>query len=751
MIKLDELVRRLERKAYQPGNASHFIYDPAIDSFLEKLPLFLTGGLQFYHVTCSPMASPDAKGTIGPIGVKDPANGTMLRIELDYEAWIAPEHALEVVRAVAGENPGKRLEELVVEAVQQFARTTAATFFSRLPGRAVDVARELELRISEEYGLSLELKLRLLGDPTFSEHPLPRLDIDVPVHLEDYATELNMQLGVVLSVSAHDQFRATDAMKRQPHLKETLRAVTREFFVDVKLQRFRAELTGSLQQELCERLKQSLSQWYLNLKTLSITLRTPLPDVARFAHEESAFTIELRGYPRPVSLRTRVQLALTDEGRYHRAGAPTLKQWVEDSARRIVQQSLFHVRYSQLHADLTDWERLILKELQEAADAIGYAVKAQITTPELPEHRFKQPFPLVVSGQFATSVDHVKTGLELVLRLQLDQLESVKTELNRGADLEKLFHDVVLDETTAYLHTVSPGFLFTRFSPPVDHTGKQVLVPQEDKDKRRPVTDELYDLIKNVLESRYGLKLLTLTVKQGKSTIRDSYLALTQAIAIPFQVNVPLLGHPGWTMHHGTLQVHGVADEGWPRFQSFQPTLETVTTFVTSAARDLFSEFLTGNGAIGLTEEQARELIFVSLRKRMRDRIGLDTAIVAWYRDPTTREQALFDAQQEALQQQLDDNRRLLGEQSEWQRARIAELRQQESTLILRGKHADAEKIRRKVDELCSSFGTSFGMSTTDLSLPQQKPNKKLTADTPPSTDTPPLPAATDPDRNSKS
>jgi hypothetical protein len=750
MVKLDELVRRLERKDYQPGNNSHFIYDPASGSFLKKIPRFLAGGLQFYQIICSSTASPNAKGTIGPIGVKDPADGTMLRIELDYEAWIAPENALEVVRAVAGENSGKRLEQMVIDAVQELASTAATTFFSRLPGRGADVARELELRISAEYGLSVELKLRLLRDVTFEGHTLPRLDIDVPVHLADYATELSVQLGVVLAVSDSDQARATDAMKRQPHLKETLRAITREFFVDVKLLRFRAELTGSLQQELRGRLEQALAQWHLHLKTLSITLRDKLPDVALFAAEESAFKIELRGYPRPVSLRTRVQLQLIDEGKYHRAGAPPLKQWVEDNARRIVQRVLFNVRYSQLYADLTHWENLILEALQATADAIGYAVRAQITTPELPERKFAHPFPLVISEEFATSVDQVKTGLELVLRLQLTNLKSVEAELDRGADLEKLFHDVVLDETTAYLHTVSPGFLFTRFSPPVDHTGKPVRMPQGDQDERRPVTDELHELIENALETRYGLKLLTLTVKQGPSAIRDSYLALTQAISIPFQVKVPLLSHGEWPLHYGELQVYGVAEEGWPRFQAFRPTLEKVTHFVTLAAKDLISTFLTRSGATGLTEEQARDLISVGLRERLQAELGLNIKIVSWYRDPTVREQALSEAQLKAMREQLEANAELLREQRARAHARIVELMKQESMLILRGRLAEAKEVQRQVDALSASFGAAFGVSSTDLILPPLKENKKLTADSPPPTASPPPPAASDPDRNSK-
>ncbi|HVG62851.1 MAG TPA: hypothetical protein VNA24_30065 [Hyalangium sp.] len=753
MVKLDELVRRLERKDYQPGNDSHYIYDPASDSFLDRLPRFLAGGLQFYQVICSSTGSPDAKGTLGPVGVKDPADGSTSRIELGYEAWIARENAHQVIRSVAGDNPGKQLEQLVITAVLQRAITAAATFFSRLPTRSADLARELEQRILAEHGLDIELEFQLLRDSTFEVHPLPRLDIDVPVHLKDYATELSVQLGVVLSVSARDQLRATQAMRRKPRLKEALLAVTREFFVEVELLRFRAELTRSLQQQLRERLEQEVAQWHLGLKTLSLTLQKPLPEVALFADEQSTFKIELRGHPSPVSLRTRVQLELTDEGRYHRAGAPPLKPWVEDTARRTVQQVLFHVRYSQLYADLAQWESQILEELRKAAKTIGYEVKAQITTPELTESRIQEflaPFQLVISEEFATSVDHVRTGLELVLRLQLSHLRSVEAELDRGADLEKLFRDVVLDEAAAYLHTVSPGFLFTRFSPPVDHTGEPVPMPQGDRDKRRPVTAELKRRIAHALESRYGLVLLSFTVKQGRSAIRDSYLALTQAMAIPFQVKVPLLGHPEWPLHYGELQVQGVSDEGWSRFQAFQPTLEKVTTFVASATRDLLSEFLTRTGTLGFTEDQARKLIYVGLQERLKARIGLDTEIVAWYRDPSAREVAQSTAQLQALQEQLTDNLQVLREKRARAQERIAELRKQENLLLMKGKHAEAEKVRRQAEEESAIFGTEFGTSAADLNLGSLKASKKLMTDSPPSASTPPLPAGTNPDRDSQ-
>jgi hypothetical protein len=727
MSTLDELVRRIEREHYQPGNAAHFIYDPSTDSFRERIPWLWASQLHYYQVICSPTARPDATGTLGPIGVQDPVDGTMLRIDVGYEAWIAPENALQVVRSVAGNNPGERLTQLVIAAVQRRASTTAATFFKQFPDRSAEIARELEQEIFAEHGLSIMLTLRLVGN-AFEEFQLSRLDIDVPVRLADYATELTVRLSVVVSANERDQARAIDTMKRRPYLKETLRTISREFFVDVELQRFRAELTGSLQQALRGRLEQALAQWYLQLKTFSIALRDPLPDVARFADEESEFKIELRSYPRPISLRARVQLDLTDEGRYHRAGAPPLKKWVEDNVQRIVQRVLFHVRYLQFHADLTKWEQLILKELQEAADAIGYAVKAQITTPELPERRFQNPFPLIVSEQFATSVSQEKTGLELVLRLQLPNLKAVEAELDRGADLEKLFHDVVLDEATAYLHTVSPGHLFTRFSQPVDHTGKPVPMPQADQDDRRPVTDELRERISAALKSRYGLTLLTFTVKQGPSALRDSYLALTQAISIPFQVNVPLLSNGEWALHYGELQVHGVAEEGWPRFQAVRPTREQVTHFVTAAAKDLFSAFLTRGGATGLTEAQARDLISVGLRERLQAELGLNIKVVAWYRDPTVREQALSQAQLKVMQEQFEADAQFLRKQRARALARMDELMEQERRLSLRGKFAEAEKVHQELDASRARFWGALGLSSAELLLPPMKENKKLNA-----------------------
>ncbi|MFP2924676.1 hypothetical protein ACLESO_05550 [Pyxidicoccus sp. 3LG] len=724
MSALDGLVRRTEREHFQPGNESHFIHDASTGAFLQRVPLLWAGRLQYYQVVCSRTPSVDARGSLGPIIVQDPSDGTMLRLQIDYEAWIQQENAQDVIRAVAGDNPGQRLAQLVIDTVQRRARTNAGTFFNQFPGRAVELERELELQLLQQCGLGIRLTLRL-AEGEVPLPPLPHLEIDVPVHLADFATELTVRLGVVVSVHERDQARAIDAMKRRPHLKDTLRTVCREFFVGIELQRFRAGFQDSLQQALRGHLEKALASWFLRLRTFSLSLQTRLPDLVPFVEEESQCDIEIRGYPRKVSLRTRVQLELADENRYHRAGAPQLKGWVQDNVRDTLQRVLFDVRYSQLCTRFSQWEDRILHGLRAAAAGIGYHVKAQITTPALPESKFQYPFQLELSDQFATAVATVKTGLDLVLRLQLDDLQSVSDELDRGENLEALFKDVVRGETTAFLHGIPPGFLFTRFSQPADHTGRPVQVEQPDRDDRLSVEETLRKRISEALATRYRLRLLAFTVKQGQSQIRDCYEALTRAALIPFEVDVLLRGHGKPVPHHGEVQVEGVADEGWPRFQQVLPTPGQVTEVVTAVARDLISRSTAHSEGAGLTEDEAHTLIHRDMRMRMRAQLGLGIAIVSWARERSDFEDELSKVQFAVHQARLNAGAELVGEEWESQRKEIRELEKKIQRLRLLGNDAEADAAQQRLKDLRKRFGGQGQLSSVELLCSSTKGSEK--------------------------
>ncbi len=697
---LGQLIRRIEPKDYRQGHDGHFIYNPATHALEEKLPRFGFGAkrLHYYEVICSTTGMADASGTLGPVGVTDSATGAHLRVQIGCEAWILRENAEDVIRSVAGDDPGKRLEQLICDAVQKRAAAEPASLTPDAQQRTIALTRELERQLLEQYGLSTKLKLQSRSSlDSFIE--LPVISIDVGLQLIDYQPEIKLKLALIAGVPDRDHLLAIDAMERRRDLTETLRRTCREFFTKVGLHQFRTQLLGPLKDALHALIDRELAAWFLQLRTLNLELLTALPDFAPFSEEETTFSIEIRGYPRKVEIRTRVQMQAQDEAKYRRAGAPPLKRWVDENVRPVVQRILFGIRYSQLYLEFPTWESQILHDLTVAAEGIGYLVKAQITTPVMSEPRLLRPFsPPVISGEFTTAIDIVATRLEIVLRLQLDTLRTVEREMDRGVDLETAFSDAARDEVVAYMHTVQPEFLFTRFSEPKDHAGNPVPRLADDPDLRPSVERALRDRIENTLSKRYGLKLLAFTVKQGSSKIRDCYLTLIQTPSIKFDVDAQLSGHPSPVTHHGALQVEAVDHDGWTKFQHTLPTPAVVAEHAADAMRTLVG-MASDALSQGVPATAIRALAKVKMPERIRELLGLRVKLASWYRDRGVADVALNEAQRRELDDRLEWEIKELREAREQTEVtgEIAELEKVVKRLRIRGDHEEAEKIEGKL------------------------------------------------------
>jgi hypothetical protein len=297
IIQLDQLVRRIPKEEYDSNKDDHFIYNPSTNSCENKTKpsfwtKFTTGQLQYYEVVCSANATPNASGTIPPIGVKDPDSDVWLRINvMNYDAWILPENAKDIICAVASDNPGKQLVVLVVDSIQRQLSREPGVLSSDL----ADIVRELERQLLREYGLNIILKLRLdesSPDENVSKS-LPKIEFDIPVQLGDYSQELNLRVFVVTCVQ--DPARAFDAINRRPDFKETIQRSCREFFIDVGLQEFRSQLAGTLRDSLRRHLEKEIAPWFLRLRTIHIELLSKLPDVIVIGEEETTFAIYCSG------------------------------------------------------------------------------------------------------------------------------------------------------------------------------------------------------------------------------------------------------------------------------------------------------------------------------------------------------------------------------------------------------------------------------------------------------------------------
>ena len=82
--------------------------------------------------------------------------------------------------------------------------------------------------------------------------------------------------------------------------------------------------------------------------------------------------------------------------------SPDLKQWLDKKLDRFIRQLLFSAKYIDVLIRFHLFEAEIKRALDAEAKAIGYEIEQIITTPDLEPIRWKEPFPLEVSGTFET-------------------------------------------------------------------------------------------------------------------------------------------------------------------------------------------------------------------------------------------------------------------------------------------------------------------------------------------------------------
>lgn len=718
MMVLNQLIRRIEPKAYDPKNRSHLIYNPVRGGFEAEPPRWGGKSLQYYEVVCSATATRSATGTIGPVGIHDPASGMQIEIDVEYDAWILPENARDLVRSVAGDQPGERLAQLLIDAVRRRVASEPQALAGDAEDRAMELARELERHLLQQHGLNLTLALRLRRDHAVGKEYLLPMELEVAIQLCDYREPLAAKLKVVCAFDADAHLAVIDAARRRAPVREVLAATCRAYFLDLGLHQLRAELASAAGAALRERLAEAVAPYHLRLRVLDLALAdqaAPTPPTG-FAEIEVPSNIEILGYPRKVDVRTRVQLELADEGRYRRAGAPDLDAWAQTRVGPIVRATLFEASYSQLLMQSSAWEQRILHELKRAASSIGYGVRAQITTPDGPVRDFLYPQLLEVSGDFATAVDDVTSCLQVVLRIQLESWQSVARELDRGVDLETTFKATVHEEVAAYVHELQPGFLFTRFTTPRDHTGRPVEPVDGQRDERPAVEDALRKRITNALAARYGLQVLALAVVQGASRIRDTYLALTRAPSIPFEVKVPLRGYLGPVDHHGELRVETVAPGGWSRFQDVLPNASVVADAAVAALRTLLDVESPGPGG-GVPADVVSEAVRVGMPGMLADTLGLAVKVAYWHKDPNAAELEQLETRREIYRDdlvQLRELRRSL-------HAQIAEHEENARRLRGVGENEAADREVQKAGELRARWLHGSGLGGLAL-LPEGTP-----------------------------
>lgn len=687
-----DLIRLIDSTSYGGATAGHYLYDPSTREILLKRPWIGGGRLQSYAVTTSTTGAECATGALGPVMIAGGAPGSWIELFIDYRAWVEPHNVADLIRECAGDPSaggdvaGRRLAAKIFDITQRVAGRDPSAFDRQDHAGVETLQAEIQQTLLRQCGLTAIIKLRTSGETT-----APAIQVEVSEHTADFPAPIFLKVKVETFLRNSDRPQAAVSLSQRParYLETLVEGVARDVLREARTAQLRLDLNGEIKRRLLVALEPVLATCYIRIRTLHLALRSALGAPQQSHETELHLDITPRGYSTSVQVRVHAHFQLSDEGAYWRSGATPLHQWIETEGVRVATRSLFGATYTQLCLESQRWEGEVVRNLQIAARALGYDLTAQVSLPRLPLN-LRAPNQILVEGDFSTAISDVVTHLEIAARVQLESIEAVRGHLDRGLNLDKIFHNAIEEELTAYLHTLHPGHLFMYFNQPPPFTAApgtaEAMVSSSST-----VEAVLRQRVEQVLR-RYELKTLSFTAKLGSSHLRSVYDALMSASAIEFKVEARLTNQVVPVPHLGSIEVCTVPAESWPLFQRKQPSLTDVSDAASRAMATLIDKE-SNSLQHGLTPEELRKLADKQLPEEIRRLLGIQVRCVDWRRergeDDLTRE-----AHQRALQETLYDA------QLKALQAQIPTLLARRELALLAGDDFEAEQINAQLDRL---------------------------------------------------
>lgn len=710
MVSVD-LIRLIDPTSYSGPAAGHYLYDPGTRELLLKRPWIGGGRLQTYAVITSSTGAECATGALGPVMIAGGAPGSWIELFIDYRAWVEPQNVTDLIRECAsdtasgGDGAGRRLASRIFDITQRVAGRDPAAF-DQQDHRSVEALQgEIQQILLRQCGLTSIIKLRTAGETT-----APTIQIEVSEHTADFPEPVSLQVKVETFLRNSDRPQAAVALAQRParYLELLVERVARDVLREARTAQLRLDLNGEIKRRVLLALEPVLAACYIRIRAVHLSLRSALSAPQQSHETELIFDITPPGYPGPVQIRVHAHLQLADEGTYWSSGATPLHRWLENEGCRVATRSLFGATYTQLCLEHQRWGTEVVRNLQLAARSLGYDLTAQVHLPAL-SFNLRGARQILVEGDFSTAISDVITQLEVAVRVQLDSLESVRGLLDRGLNLDKIFHNTIEEELTAYLHTLHPGHLFMYFNQPPPLTAApgttEAMVSSSST-----VEAILRQRVEQVLR-RYELKLQAFTAKLGSSHLRSVYDALMSASAIEFTVEARLANQVVPVPHLGSIEVSSIPADGWQLFQRKQPSPADLSDAATRAMATLIDN-KSNSLQHGLTPGELRELAYQQLPKELLLLLGVQVRCVDWRRqrgeDDLTRE-----AHQRALQETLYDA------QLKMLQAQIPTLIARRELALLAGDDFEAEQITAQLERL-QRGGSASRTEHPRAALPQQ-------------------------------
>ncbi len=499
-----------------------------------------------------------AESRASAITVTDFIHNRTISLNVSYLASCEAGNEQRVAEALFEEpHPGAVLNNLITRWVKDFVNSRQAAEFidNYYNGQKGELEAQLTARAMTEVGLSLQVKLSLMGEPLRALLNLG--PVHFPVRVKDYAREQDLKLTAELQINDSYRINAVLTQSRNIILDALCKEeVCRYFAEHVSLQQFYSELnkdgvTTGLIQHLNGKLKA------IGRQVRFISLEGKLVGLARVFYEAKPDIVyDIQEYPEPVIIKNSIQMQLYDVAKYLKAETPNLDTWVEEKLEQIIHQVLFGKKYIDLLLRFEPIEREIKERISLEADAIGYSIKQLITIPDLPPYIWLNNFLVEAEGAFETKLSKFEVKLNIIVTAKINRLADIEHLLNSRQDVPGLMKAAILSETRQFLHKIEPERFYMRFS-------------FSDKEKEKSIEEVLIGRIKARISGEFHAEVVDVIPKIVDTEITERFYELQKNIN-DFKIEL-LSPHPEDIkpiVFTGKFKVEAVHYNGWYKFQS---------------------------------------------------------------------------------------------------------------------------------------------------------------------------------------
>lgn len=438
-------------------------------------------------------------------------------------------------------------------------------FVARYFADRAGLERDIAELVTRDTGMQAGVRLSLPG-----EKSLESISIEVPslpVLVRDYDEEQELGLRVTLEVDQQNRAAAVLHFPRNVELPQQVRAEVRRYVrQSLTLQELcTAVTTGTIEASLAAHLNGVLAPAGRRVGALVLQVRG-----SGAVHSSPTFEVAVRcrvhEFPEEIVIKNTVLLLLRDLARYRRAGAPPLREWLQEKLDATIPQLLFDTRYIDLLIDFAPIEARVKEALKAEAEAIGYEIKQFVTAPDLSPIRLRETFEIDTIGAFETNLRGVDVKLQVVVSARIPRLEQIKEFLNRHQDVKQLMEEAIHASLRERLHGMDPERIYMRFnhSDPAEYPGET------------PVQQELGELVRRRLQDQeFHADVISITIKMVETQLIERFNQL-QARICPFSVKVASFHGGPTVVFRGNFRVVSVDPKGWHTFQLLQCELAEI-------------------------------------------------------------------------------------------------------------------------------------------------------------------------------